>query len=461
MILLFGGTSDTAGAAESLADAGYQVLVSTATEMPLEIGERSGILRRHGRMNGEQAKELLLAENIRAVVDASHPYATALHTTAACAAADVGIPYLRLERASTLGAVEVTIAKDHEEAARMAFSFGLPVLLTTGSRNLAPYSQQSKLSGIPLFARVLDHPESHQACSAAGLKPEQVIAGRGPFSIKDNRVLIQRFGIGVLVTKDSGQAGGVEEKMESARLENCQVVVVGRPAETPIGYASMEALISALDAKLAPLTPVLALDLESVLLPEIWHAVAATTGIAELAITTREIPDYHALMNQRIALCRLHGLSLSKLQMIASALEPLDGALEFLKEAHRHAEVVVISDTFIQIAAPLLAKLGSPLFLCNQLEVNEAGILTGWTPRLGGKQGAVEALRRRGRRVIAAGDSFNDLPMLAAANVGILFCPCPKIKEAYPEYFSVGNYTDLLTACFGNEKQANLGETKL
>jgi precorrin-6A/cobalt-precorrin-6A reductase len=148
-----------------------------------------------------------------------------------------GIPYLTFVRPPAAAeAGGVLGAGDHEEAARVAFSFGAPVLLTTGSRNLAPYVREARRTGLGLTVRVLDCPESLAACGEAGVPEDRVLAGRGPFGLKENRTAIRHSQAGVLVTKDGGQAGGVQEKLEAARLEGCRVVLVRRPT-VPAGNA--------------------------------------------------------------------------------------------------------------------------------------------------------------------------------------------------------------------------------
>ncbi len=445
MILLFGGTSDTAEIALTLANAAYRVSVSTATDASLDIGEHPAISRRCGRMDLPQMHALLVTEKIRAVVDASHPYASALHSTASTAAKQAGIPYLRYDRPGTAPAAPST--RDHAEAAKLACTAGKPVLLTTGSRHLDFYVHECRKESIPLIVRVLNHPDSLEACRVAGLKPEQIVTGRGPFSLEENRALIRRYKIGVLVTKDSGKAGGVEEKLEAARLEHCQVVVVGRPSEAP-GYPSSAALLDALNNCLAAI-PVLALDLESVLVPEIWHRVAQVTGLDELSLTTRDIPDYAKLMTRRMAICRQHNITLPKIQTMIADLAPLDGAREFLEAARTVADLLVISDSFMELAAPLLAKLGHPTLLCNKLETDDDGFISGWVWREGGKRAVIDHLRQCGRRVLAAGDSFNDLPMLDAADSGFLFRPAERIASLGSPHKTVRDYAQLWTACFG------------
>ncbi|MBI3925659.1 MAG: precorrin-6A reductase [Armatimonadetes bacterium] len=243
MILLLGGTSETAPLAEALAGAGHPVLISTATDIELDVGTHPAIRRRCGCLDREGLVELIRGTGVRAIVDATHPYASAIRAMAREVASSERLPYLTWIRPGTAD-TEATFAADHEEAARLACAPGLPVLLTTGSRVLLPYARQAREKGIVLVARVLSHPDSLSACRAAGV--DHVVTGRGPFSVEENRSLIRRFGIGVLVTKDSGVAGGVPEKLEAAREEGCRVVVVGRPSDTAAGsFASYEELVEA------------------------------------------------------------------------------------------------------------------------------------------------------------------------------------------------------------------------
>jgi precorrin-6A/cobalt-precorrin-6A reductase len=255
MILLIGGTSETPPLAAGLAAAGYAILVSTATDAPLAIEEHPRIHRRAGRLDEEGLVALAGEKGVRAIVDAAHPYAAAAHTAAQNAAKRLGVPCLVLRRpeAETSGGA-LRFAADHEEAAALAFADGRPVLTTTGSRNLAPYPEAARRTGIPLAVRVLDAPESLAACRAAGIAEERIIAGRGPFTLEENLAAIRRFGIGVIVTKESGRAGGLEAKLAAARRANCLVVVIRRP-EAPaaeFAFESPEALIATLQA-LVPL----------------------------------------------------------------------------------------------------------------------------------------------------------------------------------------------------------------
>lgn len=232
-ILLMGGTSETAPLALKLATAGFAVLVSTATDAALDIGDHPAIKRRCGRLNADQLAALVEEQAIIAIVDATHPYATEVHQVARQVGAQTQCPYLRYQRGGLLAAETGWIeAADHEEAAQIACASGKAILLTTGSRHLAPYVAEANHCQLPLFARVLDHPESIAACDAAGLDEAGRIFGRGPFSLEQNRALIRQHQIGVVVTKDSGNAGGVLEKLEATQLEHCLLIVVKRPQES-------------------------------------------------------------------------------------------------------------------------------------------------------------------------------------------------------------------------------------
>jgi precorrin-6A/cobalt-precorrin-6A reductase len=230
MILLIGGTSETAPLAIGLAAAGYEVLVSTATDSPLAIGDHPRISRREGRLDEEGMAALAGEKGVQAIVDAAHPYAAEAHTVAHKAAQRLGIPCLVFRRAAAdMKGENIRFAADHAEAAEMAFAFGSPVLLTTGSRNLAPYAEAARRTGVPCVVRVLDAQESLDACRAAGIPEDRIIAGRGPFSIEENLAVIRRFRIEVIVTKESGRAGGVDAKLAAARQTRCEVIIVKRP----------------------------------------------------------------------------------------------------------------------------------------------------------------------------------------------------------------------------------------
>lgn len=248
MILLLGGTTETAVVAQALAEAGRQILVSTATDIPLGVGTHPAIRRRQGRLDETEMARLVSRERISALVDVTHPYAIEVRATAERVARAAGIPCFTYVRPAGCGPGndDVIIAGDHAAAARKACEFGTPILLTIGSRHVADYARPAREAGVPLIARVLSHHESLVACRAAGLPDDHVITGRGPFTVEDNRKLIRRFSIGVIVTKDSGEAGGFQAKRDAASLESCRLIVVGRtPVTAPNAFNQIEPLIQA------------------------------------------------------------------------------------------------------------------------------------------------------------------------------------------------------------------------
>lgn len=249
MILLLGGTSETAPLALRMAIAGYRVLVSTATEIDLDTGEHPGIERRIGRLDDEGFRTLIDGLAVRAIVDATHPFARAAHETASRAAMGCGVPYLRYERPETEvpASSNVIYVPDHASAAIIAVSFRRAILLTIGSRNLRPYLEAARDANVPIFARVLPHPDSVAACLSAGLPEAALITARGPFSVEENREAIRQHDIGVIVSKDSGAEGGVPEKIEAARIEGCRAILVRRPEQIAgVTYGSAEELVDAL-----------------------------------------------------------------------------------------------------------------------------------------------------------------------------------------------------------------------
>jgi phosphoserine/homoserine phosphotransferase len=184
--------------------------------------------------------------------------------------------------------------------------------------------------------------------------------------------------------------------------------------------------------------------MEGVLTPEIWIAVSERTGIKELRLTTRDIPDYDVLMKGRLKILDQHGLKLSDIQAVIGALQPLDGALKFLRELREITQVIILSDTFEEFAKPLLRQLEMPTLLCHKLEVVNDRIVDYRLRIANQKQRAVAAFRSMNYHVIAAGDSFNDTAMLAEAQVGILFrAPLP-IQKQFPQFPPVEEYADLL-----------------
>ena len=189
------------------------------------------------------------------------------------------------------------------------------------------------------------------------------------------------------------------------------------------------------------------LDLEGVLVPEIWIAFAEASGIPELKRTTRDEPDYDKLMNWRLGILEEHGLGLKEIQETIAKIDPMPGAKEFLDALREVTQVIIISDTFTQFAAPLMKKLGYPTIFCNTLEVAESGEITGFKMRCEqSKLSTVKALQSVGFETIASGDSFNDLGMIKASKAGFLFRSTEQIKKDFPEYPAFEEYDELLAA---------------
>ena len=189
------------------------------------------------------------------------------------------------------------------------------------------------------------------------------------------------------------------------------------------------------------------LDLEGVLVPEIWIAFAEATGIPELKKTTRDEPDYDKLMNYRLAILKEHGLGLKEIQDVIATIDPMEGAKEFLDELRSLCQVIIISDTFSQFAAPLMKKLGMPTIFCNELIVGEDGAITGYKMRCEkSKYTTVKALQSCGFETIASGDSYNDLGMINASKAGFLFKSTDKIKADNPDLPAFETYDELLAA---------------
>lgn len=195
---------------------------------------------------------------------------------------------------------------------------------------------------------------------------------------------------------------------------------------------------------------IVCLDMEGVLVPEIWIAFAQETGIPELRRTTRDEPDYSKLMRYRLDILRERGLGLGEIQAVIARIDPLTGAKEFLDKLRAQAQVVILSDTFDQFAKPLMEKLGWPALFCNTLEVGPGGEITGWKMRCeNSKLTTVRALQSCGFDSIAAGDSFNDLGMIQASKAGFLFRSTAAIKAAHPELPAFEEFDDLLHAIQG------------
>ena len=189
------------------------------------------------------------------------------------------------------------------------------------------------------------------------------------------------------------------------------------------------------------------LDLEGVLVPGIWINVAERTGIAALRRTTRDEPDYDKLMRGRLAILDEHKLGLPDIQAVIDTMEPLDGALAFVDWLRSRTQVIILSDTFEQFAAPLMRKLGWPTLFCHRLDVAADGRISGYRLRIAdGKRRATEALRALNFRVVAAGDSYNDTTMLGAADAGILFRPPANVVADFPQFPVTTTYEELKAA---------------
>lgn len=192
---------------------------------------------------------------------------------------------------------------------------------------------------------------------------------------------------------------------------------------------------------------IVCLDLEGVLVPEIWIAFSQASGIPELKRTTRDEPDYDKLMQYRIDILKEHGLGLKDVQDVIATIDPLPGAKEFLDQLREETQVIIISDTFKEFAKPLMKKLGWPTIFCNSLVVSEAGEITGFTMRIEqSKLTTVKALQSIGYDTIASGDSYNDLGMIQASKAGFLFRSTEQIKKDHPELPAYETYDELLAA---------------
>ncbi len=195
---------------------------------------------------------------------------------------------------------------------------------------------------------------------------------------------------------------------------------------------------------------IVCLDVEGVLVPEIWIAFSKASGIDELKRTTRDEPDYNKLMNWRLGILREHGLGLKEIQDVIATIDPLPGAKEFLDELREMTQVILISDTFTQFASPLMKKLGRPTLFCNTLEVGGDGMIDGFRMRIeNSKLSTVKALQSIGFDTIAAGDSYNDLAMIRASRAGFLFRSTPKIIADNPGIPAYEEYPQFLEAIKG------------
>jgi precorrin-6A/cobalt-precorrin-6A reductase len=248
VILLLGGASDTDPIARALVSRGQKVLVSTATDYPLTLMTHPMIQKRSGELDEDSLRQLLGAHRIVSIVDATHPYAEIIGPRSRRVAAECAIPYFRFMRPETrLESENVLYADGHPAAASIACSFNRPILLTIGSKKVRPYIQAAREKDISIYIRVLDRSDSIEACVAKGAHSENIITGKGPFTVEDNLALIRRFDIGVLVTKESGEAGGMKEKVEATRMSGCGIVVVKRAQLSGLRtYSCIDSMISSI-----------------------------------------------------------------------------------------------------------------------------------------------------------------------------------------------------------------------
>lgn len=189
---------------------------------------------------------------------------------------------------------------------------------------------------------------------------------------------------------------------------------------------------------------IVCLDLEGVLVPEIWVNFAIKTGIEELKITTREMPDYDALMTRRLKILDQHGFTLADIQAVIDAMGPLDGAAEFVAWLRERTQVIILSDTFYEFALPLMRQLGFPTIFCNQLEIGPNGRIVNYKLRQPNqKKHAVAALKNLNFRVMAAGDAYNDTAMLGEAHAGFFFCPPDHLPKEFPQFPVTKTYAEL------------------
>jgi precorrin-6A/cobalt-precorrin-6A reductase len=243
VILLLGGTADTDPIAEMLLAEGHPVLVSTATDHRLTLPTSEALCRHVGPLDDGELTTILKRECIRAIIDATHPYSVQISKLAFAIATREGVPYLGYRRPPAVPEdAPVRWADTHQAAARQAVETARPTLLTVGSRNLLAYAQAFREHRVRLIARLLDCSWSRRACHVAEHAEEDVIWGKGPFTVEQNLNQIAAHGIGTLVTKDGGVAGGVQEKLQAARQAGCIVIVVRRPESPGPSVDSISAL---------------------------------------------------------------------------------------------------------------------------------------------------------------------------------------------------------------------------
>ncbi len=249
MILVLGGTSDSLDVLARLVEKGWPVMVSMATNNPMEFPDSPLITARRGALDISGMITLIRRHDIRIVIDATHPYATEVTRNAREACSTTGIAYFRLTRNTTVeGAANLILASNHEDAAYRAAALGGTVLLTIGTKHLATYVSVFGDHASRLIVRILPNRESVEVAKRLGIPEEHTIAAKGPFPYADNVMLIRKFHVNVLVTKDSGTRGGTEEKIRAAQDEGCHVIVIQRPATEAAGaFSDSQALVDTVD----------------------------------------------------------------------------------------------------------------------------------------------------------------------------------------------------------------------
>lgn len=246
MILLAGGTTESVAIAKLLTNAGHHILVSQATEIGLDLPDSPFLRLRRGRLDAQGFEELLRRERIDAVVDASHPFAVQLRSTLKAACRHRGIVRIRFERSTPPLPSGVVLAENHVQAAHRSFSLGKTVLLTTGSRTVGIYASIAKQYDATLWARIAPSAESELALSGSGVDERRIVRAKGPFSVEDTMALLDRSGAQVLVAKDSGESGGIAQRIDAAWRRGAHAVVVRRPDPEPGAVTCPEELLSRL-----------------------------------------------------------------------------------------------------------------------------------------------------------------------------------------------------------------------
>ena len=246
-ILLFGGTSDSLDVLHRLTEKGLSVVVSLATDTPMNFPDSPLVMVRRGPLDLPGMITIIKKHRVTLIIDATHPYATQVTANARKASSETGIPFFRLQRAASVDSkAGVIFAKDHADAAQKAADLGGPVLLTIGVKHLAVYASVCRKRACALVVRTLPNPKTLELAKQLGIPEKHIIMGFGPFTYSDNIAAIRKFGVRTLVTKDSGIQGGTDQKIKAAQAEGCQIIVVQRPAIDEAGaYSDPQALVEA------------------------------------------------------------------------------------------------------------------------------------------------------------------------------------------------------------------------